>query len=310
MKNFRLISEIYEGAWLMNSTGAAAFLPAVSNFLKNESVNFDSKNRVVANDPHTEQDFNKESQMQIFVIGASGAGIEYHKGSIESAPEQSFAIVPIYGAIMKADYCGDAGSMTNANRIKQANANPNIAGIFLKIDSPGGSVNGTKSLADAIAACTKPVYAYVEDGSCCSAAYWIASASNKVFASQQLDCVGSIGVYCTFMDYKPYFEEQGVKIHEIYAPQSTEKNKAYKEALENKYEGMKARLSTIAENFINEVKANRGAALKVGADHKAFKGADFFAPEALEIGLIDGICSFEECVAAMLDELDPNAISF
>jgi ClpP class serine protease len=54
----------------------------------------------------------------------------------------------------------------------------------VNIDSPGGEVNGANELAQAIydARGKKPIVAYV-GGAGASAAYWVASAADRVVAS-------------------------------------------------------------------------------------------------------------------------------
>ena len=55
---------------------------------------------------------------------------------------------------------------------------PDVRGIVLDINSPGGSVAGVQECADFIAKCAerKPMAA-VTNSLCASAAYWLASAT-------------------------------------------------------------------------------------------------------------------------------------
>src|SRR4051812_49200179 len=78
----------------------------------------------------------------------------------------------IFGAVMKYDYCGAAGTQSMMRALEQANDNPSISAIILQIDSPGGAVDGTQQFADAIKNSKKPVVAYI-NGTMCSAAMWL-----------------------------------------------------------------------------------------------------------------------------------------
>jgi len=71
---------------------------------------------------------------------------------------------------------------------------PTIGAILLMIDSPGGEATGINELADTIyqARGQKPIVAYIE-GYGASAAYWIASAADRVVADDTA-LIGSIGV--------------------------------------------------------------------------------------------------------------------
>ena len=64
----------------------------------------------------------------------------------------------------------NTGELINA--VQEATARPDIEAIFLDIDSPGGSVNGTPELAQAVAEASKVKYVYAfSAGQMRSAAY-------------------------------------------------------------------------------------------------------------------------------------------
>ena len=87
--------------------------------------------------------------------------------------------------------------------------------VVLKIDSPGGTVKGTMELAEWIYRLREEVkvYAYVE-GVATSAAYWIASACEKVYATPTSE-VGSIGVVSVIYDDEEFFKKIGIKKKEV-----------------------------------------------------------------------------------------------
>jgi protease-4 len=97
----------------------------------------------------------------------------------------------------------------------------------------------------------------------------------------------------------PYLEKQGYKIHTIYPPESSEKNKAFMLALEGKYDKIIAEhLSPLAQKFIAQMKDLRS--FSVDDNHNVFKGATFYAKEAVEIGLADEIASVPQVVEWIL----------
>jgi protease-4 len=236
--------------------------------------------------------FNKEHKILVAEPNAQVTGtyqVKYYDG-FKDAPRGSIGIIPIQGVMMKHDYCGDAGSMTNAARVAEANNNPNIEAIVLKIDSPGGMVNGLPTLYDAIKNSKKPVLAFIDDGGMYSAAYYVASAADEIYSSNTVNGVGSIGTMQSIMDYREYLAKEGIKQIDIYAPQSTEKNKEYRELMDKENQApLKSILKVYAQDFIDRVIEGRGDRLNVGSDHSAFKGAVYRATEAVEMGLIDGI---------------------
>lgn len=91
--------------------------------------------------------------------------------------------------------CGATSYELLAQDFNKALNDPNISAILFDVDSPGGEVNGCSELANMIynARGKKPIIAYAS-GSCCSGAYWIASACDKIMAADTA-ILGSIGVF-------------------------------------------------------------------------------------------------------------------
>jgi signal peptide peptidase SppA len=100
--------------------------------------------------------------------------------------------------------------------IAEAVARDDVKSVLLDINSPGGTVNGTPELAQAVAdaAKLKTTYAF-SAGQMCSAAYWIASQCDAIYATPSAR-VGSIGVMLPFIDSTEKFRSQGLKV-EVFA---------------------------------------------------------------------------------------------
>jgi len=100
--------------------------------------------------------------------------------------------------------------------VEEAVFRPDIEAIFLDIDSPGGSVNGTPELAQAVAEASKAKYVYAfSAGQMCSAAYWVASQADAIYATPSAR-IGSIGVILPVVDSSAAFEQAGLKV-EVFA---------------------------------------------------------------------------------------------
>lgn len=188
----------------------------------------------------------------------------------DKAPAGSSAIIPIYGVLFTRSYY--AWDMKDISHwIAQARDAENIQEIILCFDSPGGQVNGIVNLYNLIKSVSKvkPVIAYVE-GMCCSAAYWLASACDKIIASNPSCEVGSIGVMASFVDHKGALEKLGYKEHILYSSLSTEKNKITDDVLKGEYEAyIHEVLDPLATLFIDSVNASRNI------DSKALTGKTF-----------------------------------
>ena len=183
---------------------------------------------------------------------------------------------------------------TLGTRVLEADQHPNISGIILYIDSPGGTVDGTQAFADKVKACKTPVVTFI-DGLMASAALWIGSSASRIIAQNSTTEIGSIGVMVQFADMQPMWEQEGVKFHRINADQSRDKNKTFTDALNGDYSGIKnEQLNPLAEQFIAAVKANRP-----NLPDSVFTGKVFFAEDALSLGLIDEIGSLDAAIAAV-----------
>jgi len=283
------ISAILRGQWLIEKQWADSQLPMVLSFMKGEAVDFGAKESKADINP---QLFSKKvAHASVYSVRPSS--------DVRGLPGGSIAMITLAGPMLKrGDMCsyGMADQAQLVNRLANAD---NIDGILLNIDSPGGQADGTAMLSDAIknASKSKPVVAIIDDGMAASAAMWIASAANEIFVTQATDQVGSIGVYTQVADWNSYYKEAlKLNVQDIYAPQSTDKNKDYKDAVNGDISGIEADLAVLADQFINTVATNRAGKIK-GDSWKT--GKMFYAKDAIRIGLIDGIKSFDQVVSRM-----------
>lgn len=104
----------------------------------------------------------------------------------------------------------DTDEITRA--VEEAASRADVQAIFLDIDSPGGAVNGTPELAQAVAEATKSKYVYAfSAGQMCSAAYWVASQADAIYATPSAR-LGSIGVILPVLDSSGAFDKAGLKM--------------------------------------------------------------------------------------------------
>lgn len=276
MSKKNILLAITNGLWLIDLRSAEQLGPNIASLLQGKEF---------WNEKH-------KANHEFLIVGAGATG-SYFSDSLSKAKAGSIAIIPISGPIMKYDNCGDPGSKTFEDLVKQADANPNITGIIFQIDSGGGEVAGTESLAKVIKSVSKPTVTLAEDVMA-SAAYWIGSSTDFIFANTDTTMVGSIGTMISFRDMRPMWEAQGVKFHEIYASDSTLKNNDYAEALKENYDPIQKNvLNPLNKVFMDSVKSNRGD--KLNAD-MTLKGQMYTAKDAIKHGLIDGIGNLSDAI--------------
>ena len=284
----RILVDILSSVWLLDKEHAGAYSSILYSLLKG--------------DPISEEDSSlAREKSRSFVLGTS-ADAESMSLKSDQIPKGSIGVIQIRSEIMKYDQpCGPQGTMSIMSDIQSADNNSNISSILLVIDSPGGQVTGTDLLVEAIGATSKPIVAFVE-GVAASAAYWIASAADKIIASSTLDRIGSIGTMLFFADLKPFYEKEGVKFHEFYASASTDKNKEFNQILDGTYEPyQKSTLDKINNKFMSDVKANRP-----DLDASTLTGKMYFAEDAVSNGLIDQIGSISDAIQSCIELSEPN----
>lgn len=210
------------------------------------------------------------------------------------------AVVPVEGPLFRranlmTEYSGASSYEVVARDFTQALADPNVTGILLSIDSPGGEVNGSSELASMIAASDKPVWAYV-GGTVASAAYWIASAADKIITADTA-IAGSIGVQA---GYTVKDSKAGEKSYRFVSSQSPMKNAS--PDTDAGARSIQATVDGLAQVFVDTVARNRGITTESVLESFG-QGAVFVAAEALQRGMIDGISTFEETLQSMKQEL-------
>ena len=173
--------------------------------------------------------------------------------------------------------------------LQNAFEDKHTSAVILRINSPGGSPVQAAQIYNEIRYLRhlhpKLRLYTVCDDLCASAAYYIASASNDIYANPS-SLVGSIGVLMDGFGFVDIMKKVGVERRLLTAgdhkgfldPFSPEKidEKLIAERM----------LANVHQQFINAVKQGRGNRLK--NDPALFSGLAWTGEEALNLGLIDG----------------------
>lgn len=231
-----------------------------------------------------------------YVIEPGASAPSGKKTPFDQAPYGSIAVINLSGPLMKNDqFCGPVGTATIAEWAKAIDNNPNFIGAIVKSDTPGGSVAGTEELARVFASTKKPFVAFV-DGLTASAGYWAISGCNEIIAGGQTSTIGSIGVMCTIADFSKALEMEGITLHELYATNSSAKNKSYRDAIGGDYAAITAELDALNVVFENTIRTNRS---HVKIKDAVFNGATYLSTEAKKMGLIDRIGTMDDAIASV-----------
>jgi signal peptide peptidase SppA len=223
------------------------------------------------------------------------------QGEVKYQIVNGTAIIPLVGILAKDDwvkYYGGTSTRQVARDFMEAMKNAAVKAIVLSIDSPGGTVDGTQSLAKLIydSRGAKPITA-IASGVVASAAYWIGSAADKLYLADDTTMAGSIGVIMTHYDWSKYDEKIGVAVTEIFAGKYKAVGSETKPLSDEDRDVLQDEVDYLYGIFVDGVAKNRGvdAATVLGS---MADGRIFIGQQAVDAGLADGIKTIEEVLAA------------
>lgn len=195
--------------------------------------------------------------------------------------------------------------------MKEAYKNPQMKGIIIRANSPGGSPVISGIAYDEIMSLRKknpkiPVIVVVED-MCASGCYYIASAADKIYANQA-SMVGSIGVISGGFGFDKAIEKLGIerRLH------TSGKNKGMGDAFspENPAQNQiwQGILDEVHVQFIDAVKVGRGKRIKDTVDPDIFSGRIYTGSQGLKNGLVDALGSVRTVATDVIKT--PNVIDY
>lgn len=203
------------------------------------------------------------------------------------------AVLPVGGPIFRyanilTEISGATSVEVLATDFRAALDDPDIRGIVLEIDSPGGQIAGISEFADQVAAAGKPTVAYISDLGA-SAGYWIASAADQVII-RDTAAAGSVGVVATLRRDK---KDDRIQIVSSQSPRKrvdpeTEDGRAVLQGV----------VDDIADVFINRVASYRDVSVEHVLEHFG-QGGILVGQNAVRAGLADGLGSLESIIAGL-----------
>lgn len=213
----------------------------------------------------------------------------YEASSRRVTVENGVATLPISGPIIKDAWteCGEVDPMALARDASRLANDPSIKAVVVRVDSPGGTVSGTQSAADAISALAakKKTVGLIDDGGAYSAAYWIIAQTSKIFMTPTSGA-GSIGVRTVLVDTSKMYADEGVVAHYI----TTGKYKAVgapaRPVTDDDIAYVQAEVNTLFNAFVDAVAKGRGLGKKAIRDMEA---RCYTGQAAMDAGLVDVI---------------------
>ncbi|CRX38988.1 S49 family peptidase [Estrella lausannensis] len=181
-----------------------------------------------------------------------------------------------------------------------------VKALLINLNTPGGTVSDADSIYRAILAYKKqynvPVYAYV-DGLLASGGMYIASACDKVYASNS-SLIGSIGVIVpTFFNFSKLIDTLGLQTTTLYAGKGKDAGDPTRAWTPEEFNNLNDIVKFYYDQFVDIVTTARPKVNKE-ALVKEYGAAVFPAAKAEAIGLVDnGNASRDEALKDLLKTL-------
>ena len=216
-----------------------------------------------------------------------------------TATPAGIAVIPFHGTLVKRSLGLEAASgLTSygeiAAMLDSALADPQVSGILLDIDSPGGEASGSFELARRVREATaiKPVWAVANDAAY-SAAYAIAASAQRLFVTET-GGVGSIGVIALHVDQSVKDANDGYRFTAITAGAHKNDYSPHEPLSDSAKTELQSEVDRLYAIFTEHVATMRG--LKLDAV-RATEAGLYFGGNAVAQGLADGVQTLESTLA-------------
>ncbi|MCL4510217.1 MAG: signal peptide peptidase SppA [Bacteroidetes bacterium] len=240
----------------------------------------------------------KSTKVFLWVIGVVLAGsvliaiLIFAGGTEESEYDLSghgakVAVVNLTGTIIS--------SREIVSTLQTLAENKSVKAILLRVDSPGGGVAASQEIfeeVESIRDSVKPIV--VSMGSlAASGGYYVSCGATRIVANPGT-ITGSIGVIAMFPNYAKLMEKLGLQMDVIKSGKYKDSGSPFRQMTEQDKKYFQGVVEDSYDQFLNAVAKERKLPidnLKKFADGRVFTGA-----QALKLGLVDTLGSFEDAI--------------
>jgi len=260
-------------------------LAQIHHLLRNEPLLCDSAYRITLLEMFQQHAEMERDEYLHLRTGKARSGSELDVQQMEV--EDGVAIIPVGGPLGQnlGEFEKGAGAVDFddiRSELQEAEADEEVGSIVLNFDSPGGMVSGTPETAAAILDVDKPIYAWTR-GTMASAAYWLAAATDGIFATPSA-VVGNIGVSMVFHDLSKLAELSGVKVKVFSSGPYKGMGTPGTSLTQEQELFLRARVMQIAEEFYHHVQDRRPAIKDEDMQGQFYSGND-----AIVRGFVDDL---------------------
>ncbi|HFZ7574775.1 TPA: S49 family peptidase, partial [Salmonella enterica subsp. enterica serovar Chester] len=219
------------------------------------------------------------------------------------------AVLPVSGTLVHKlggmrPFSGMTGYDGITARLQQAMDDPDVKGILLDIDSPGGQAAGAFDCADMIYRLgqQKPVWALANDLAC-SGAMLLASACSRRLVTQTAR-IGSVGVVMAHTSYAGQLEQEGIDITLIYSGSHKVDLSGIRELPDSVRKDYQQKMDDARLMFAEKVAQYTGLSVEAVM---ATEAATYDGQAGIDVGLADEMVNAADAVTVMASALKNNS---
>ena len=187
-------------------------------------------------------------------------------------------------------------------QLKDLREDNGIAGVILRVDSPGGAVAPSQEVFEEVMKfrdINKPLVVSMGNLAA-SGGYYIASPAFKIFANPGT-VTGSIGAIMSFPHYYKLLSKIGVDVEVIKAGELKDVGSPNRELTPKERAYLQAMLGDIHLQFIEDV--SRARSIEVDSLLPIADGRIFTGRQALKVGLVDTLGGYEDALSFLKEYL-------
>jgi capsid assembly protease len=217
------------------------------------------------------------------------------------------AVLPLFGIIgqrmnMLIRFSGGTSTELFTRDLRGLLADPEVGGVIVDIDSPGGGVFGVAELAEEIfkSRGRKPIWG-VANSEAASAGYWIGSAVEDLAVTPGGE-VGSIGVYALHSDFSEAQAKEGIKNTLIKAGRLKTAGNPYEPLEKEARDYLQSGVNRYYRMFVEGVAKYRGKNVE-DVKNGFGEGGMTGSRDAVKMGMADRVATLDETIWRMQREI-------
>lgn len=268
----------------------ASYHAMVQAYVKMGEASEDFRKEALSRDEEDEEN-NRHFLLDII----DGVGVITVRGSMVSGAEGS-----------EGQYWGIVGYEDIRNAIITG-LSAGAEEFLFDYDTPGGAVKGIMELSDFIKSLDVKTTSFT-GGIAASGGLWLATASDSFYAARMAE-IGSVGVIAITSEITELYKDMGISLKVFKSTPLKAAGNPYEKLTAEAAEQIQKNINDTHMFFVRELADNRGLTEEYVSENIA-NGKVWFAAEANELNLIDGIKTFDEILLVLMRETADNTNNF